>query len=220
MKKIRILTSALEIRNAQMPVTDEFKALKLTYAQAMSFQSKFTSFEELLTEYGISNRLQVGEFYEGYLAVYYWGGHVEVVNMHGQIEKIDPAVASVVWDYRLAENIREGKAWQCVYPMSGGNVGVGAFRYVWTFSDCNFAQDIAWTQRNLNNVVVRNAYPPEVIACYDSINAEQMDEQLKSSIIAALLTDERMVMLSDSEIMVLKHYLGEVYYKAFFCEVE
>lgn len=220
MKKLRIFASALEIRNAEFPVSNEFNAVKLTYDQAMNFSDVASSFSELVAKYGEENILNVGELYEGYVAVYYWTGRVDVVKMSGQIQKIAPAIANTVWDYRLAENIRAGKAWECIYPTREGSICMGVFRYVWTFRNCTFAKDIAWTQSKLRDVRVRNFYSPEAIACYDRINAEAMDAELKGKIIAALLTEERTVVLEDTEDMILKHYLGSEYYNAFFCEVE
>ena len=220
MKKLKISTSALEIRNADFPVSNDFNAVKLTCSQAMSFGDEFHSFSELVAKYGENNVLHVGEFYEGYVAVYYWPGRIDVVNVLGQIRKIAPEIANTVCDYRLAENIRAGKAWECVYPTPDGSFCVGAFRYVWTFKACTFARDIVWVQRAVNDVRVRNTYSPEAVACYARINAEEMDAELKEKLVAALLTDKKIAFLSDAEAMVLKHYLGEGYYNAFFCEVE
>ena len=213
MKKMKIFVSALEIRNAQMPVTDEFKAVKLTYKQAMDFQSKFTSFEELLAEYGASNQLKIGEFYDGYLAV--CGYRFEVVKMYGCIQRIPAHEACGILNYRLAEEIRTGKAWQCVY-IAGEITCQGAFQYVWNFRDCTFGGHI----NQIKNYMAKNpqAYTEEEKNIYASLDAEKADEQLKNKLVSALLTESKIIELSEAENMVLKHYLGE-YYRRFFAEV-
>ena len=212
MKK-KILVSALEIRNAVFPVSTEFKAVKLTYAQAMNFQSKFTSFEELLAEYGVNNQLKVGEFYDGYLAV--CGYRFEVVKMYGCIQRIPAHEACGILNYRLAEEIRTGKAWQCVY-IAGERTCQGAFQYVWNFRDCTFGGHI----NQIKNYMAKNpqAYTEEEKNIYASLDAEKADEQLKNKLVSALLTESKIIELSEAENMVLKHYLGE-YYRRFFAEV-
>lgn len=220
MKKIKIFPSALEIRIAEMPVADEFKAVKLTYDQAMSFQSKFTSFEELLTEYGIANRLQVGEFYEGYLAVYHWSGHVEVVRMNGLIRKIAPTVANGILNYRFAENIRAGLAWECIYLTEDSSICLGCFNYVWTFRDCRFTYEVSRMKEVVGDKILQRSYSSDDINRIVAMEPEVVDEELKTKLVTALLTDEKIVVLSDDEDMVLKHYLGGSYYKSFFSEVK
>lgn len=47
-----------------MPAVKEFKAIKLTYEQAMAFDHKIKNFDELIAYYGADNRLSIGEHYD------------------------------------------------------------------------------------------------------------------------------------------------------------
>ena len=209
MKKFRIFPSRLEIRRATLPLGIEFQAVKLDPKEAMNFTSEgIGKFEDLISRYGACNQLRVGEFYNGYLAVYFWWGHAEVVSMRGQIRHIDPRTVINGPDYRFRENVRKGLAWECVYPLGEGRFGQGTFDYLWTFRDCTFARLITWGQGH--------NWPG-----YEKLDAESVDKSLKDKIVAALQKEEKIVELTDEEDMVLKHYLGECsYYKSFFVEIQ
>ena len=206
MKKLEIKPSALKIRRAQLPAVSEIKAVKLTYAQAMAF-ANIRSFDELITRYGSANQLKAGEIYKGYIAVFYPWGHSDVVYFNGYLQKLSPQEANGCVDYQYAQTIREGRAWVVLYQTSDGHICSGEFFYVWTFRDCRFAEEITRLQREKNLLT--------------AINAEETDKALKDKLVNALLSDTKIVEVSDNEDFVLKYYLGvNSYYKAFFTEVQ
>lgn len=202
MKKLKIFPSHLEFRNAGFPAVTEFKAVKLSYEQAMSFsQQHLRSFDDLVAVYGADKELKSGESYDGYIAVPHWWGYVEVVKMQGVITKIDPAAARGCLNYDFAKVIREGRAWEVLID---GKMP-GPFLAVWTFSDCGFASLITQEQKR---------------GRWQGIDAEEMDEKLKNKLIAALLSNQ-IVELTDEEDDVLRSYLGYYsYYKRFFIEMQ
>jgi len=209
MKKLKIYPASLEIRQATMPEGKEFKAVKISRQEAMDFKSSnFRTFEDLLNKYGANNQLGLGELYNGYAVVFYCWGRMEVVAMRGVIRRVDPKTPISCGNYHLAELVRKGLAWECVYPLGEGRFGEGGFNYFWTFRDCTFANDVISKQEQ--------GWPS-----YEGLNAEAIDKSLKDKIIYALQKDDKVIELTDEEDLVLKHYLGEYsYYKTFFVEVK
>lgn len=209
MKKLEIFPSHLEIREAGLPFGENFCAVKLSPKQAMAFtEVGIRNFADLLERYGANNQLHVGEFYNGYMAAFFWWGHTEVIAMRGQIQRIDPKTPVGCIDYVYERAIRKGLAWECVYPLKDGKLIQGSCKYVWNFRDCTFARHIAWGKDH--------DWP-----AYENLDADAIDKSLKDKLVIALQKEEKVVELTDEEDMVLKHYLGECsYYKNFFVEVE
>ena len=205
MKTLRVFPGALKIRRAQMPYVSEFKAVKLTYEQAMAFEANVSTFDEIIARYGASKQLQAGEFYVGYIAVLYPWGRADVVYLNGCVQKILPSEAAGCLDYNKAKIIREGKGWTAVYPCDGKNYP-GGFDYVWTFNGCRFA------------AVVEDMKKAGSLS--SDIDAEEMDERLKHKLVSAL-NGNKIVELTDEEDLLLKAYLGEKsYYEEFFTEIK
>lgn len=206
MKKLKILNSNLEIRVAQMPVGTEFRAVKLSYEQAMAFDHHVTSFDELIARYGLSSELKSNEHYEGYIAVPYPWGRVDVIHLAGAVQKIDPNAAKYFWDENKANLVREGKCWYVQWQNTDGSTCPGKFNYVWTFNGCHFAKTIIDLQ--------------ETGYLSSDIDAERTDKILKDKLVSALCGN-KIVEVSDNEDLILKAYLGEYsYYMSFFKEVQ
>ena len=205
MKNLKIFSSSLEIRTAQMPVCSEFKAVKLSYEQAMAFDHQITNFDELIARYGAANQLKPNEHYEGYIAVPYPWGKVDVIHIVGAVQKIAPDEARYYLDADKAKLIREGKCWQVRYMTSDGDCP-GRFDYVWTFNGCRFSSTISDLQKK--------GYLPS------DMDADATDKLLKDKLITALCGN-KIVKVSDNEDFILKVYLGKYsYYKSFFSEVQ
>lgn len=207
MKKLKINPSKLAIRRAEIPAEAEIKAVKLTYAQAMAFDSsQVMTFDELLANYGY-NQLRAGEVYNGYIAVLYSWGRADVVYMQGYLEKISPKEADFCFDLNRAKMIREGRGWTVCWQTSDGEICQGEFSYVWTFNGCRFAEEITRLQKG-------GYLSPE-------FNPDTMADMLKGKLISALQTDEKIIDLTDNEDFILRVYLGaHSYYKEFFTEVK
>ena len=209
MKKLRIYPSHLEIRAAEFPLGKDFLAVKLSQKEAMAFTAaNIRTFDDLLARYGANNQLRVGEFYNGYLAVFFWWGHTEVVAMRGQIQRIDSKTVIGGTDYKFAEAVRKGLAWECVYPLGEGRFGQGTFNYFWTFRDCTFARHIVWGKEH-------------GWLGYENLDSETVDKSLKDKIVAALQREEKIVELTNVENAILMNYLGiHSYYESFFVEIK
>ena len=206
MKTLKISSSSLEIRTAQMPVCSEFKAVKLSYEQAMAFENYNASFEELIACHGAASQLKPNEHYEGYIAVPYPWGRVDIVHLSGAVQKINPNEAKYYFDADKAKLVREGKCWCVRCQTSDGGTWSGRFNYVWTFNGCQFSSTILDLQKK--------GYLPS------DMDADATDRLLKDKIISALCGN-KIVEVSNNEDLILKVYLGEYsYYKSFFSEVQ
>ena len=207
MKKLKIYPSALEIRNADLPVVLEIKAVKLTYEQAMTFNEAETyTFAQLLAKYGENQRLQVGEFYDGYVAMTYPWNRAIVAKMLGVLRRVPAEVAKeCIYNSTMAANITKGEAWQVVYPRKDGGFSDGAFKYVWSFNGCIFASLVERIKKNEGKLY--------------GVDAKELDATLKRKLAAALLTEDKVVELTDDEDLVLRAYAPD-YYRHFFAEVD
>lgn len=206
MKKLKVSSSALEIRTAQMPVGTEFNAVKLSYEQAIAFENYNASFEELIACHGAASQLKPNEHYEGYIAVPYPWGRVDIVRLDGAVQRINPNEAKYYLDAAKAKLVLEGKCWCVRYQTSDGRTCSGRFNYVWTFKGCHFAKTIVDLQKK--------GYLPS------DMDANATDKQLKDKLVSALCGN-KIVEVSDNEDFILKVYLGEYsYYKSFFKEVQ
>lgn len=205
MKTLKISSSSLEIRTAQMPVCSEFKAVKLSYEQAMAFDHQITNFDELIAYYGVSSQLKANEHYEGYIAVPYPWGRVDIVHLSGAVQKINPNEAKYYFDADKAKLVREGKCWCVRCQTSDGGTCSGRFNYVWTFNGCQFSSTILDLQKK--------GYLPS------DMDTDATDRLLKNKLISALCGN-KIVEVSNNEDLILKVYLGEYsYYKSFFSAV-
>lgn len=206
MKKLKIYPSALEIRNADLPVVSEVKAVKLTYEQAMTFDEAETyTVEQLVAKYGEAQMLKVGEFYDGYVAMWYPWYKVMVAKMVGMIRRVPvEAAKNCFFNSVMAKNIQNGQAWQVVYPLKRG-ASSGAFKYVWSFNGCCFAKITEHLKRQRGQLA--------------GVDAKKMDATLKEKLVAALLTEDKVVELTDDEDLVLRAYAPD-YYRQFFAVVE
>ena len=196
MKKIRIFLPNFETSPATIPL-GEFKAVKLSREEAATFSgAEVKTFEDLLEKYGANNQLRPGEYYNGYLAVFYWWRHIEVILMRGKIRRLSPVLDEIA---KLSKKIHDLK-WECV-KAEGEQ---GDFNYVWIVNDSCFAKQVLDEQKRGNSD-------------YEALDAAAIDKALKSKIVAALPKEGKTIELTDGENLVLKDYLGE-YYNKFFVE--
>lgn len=206
MKKLKIYPSSLEIRNADLPVVSEIKAVKLTYEQAMAFdETEIYTVEQLEAKYGETQMLKVGEFYDGYVAMWYPWYKVIVAKMLGMIRRVPvEAAKNCLFNSAMAKNIQNGQAWQVVYPLKRG-VSSGAFKYVYGFNGCCFAKITEHLKKHQGKLA--------------GVDVKEMDATLKEKLVAALLTEDKVVELTDDEDLVLRAYAPD-YYRKFFAVVE
>ena len=198
MKKLKVMVSHLEIRDASLVLGQSVQAVKLSLEQAMNFRDRFKSFEEMRDFYGSDKVLKEGEQYDGYIAVRN-SFCAEVVAMNGVLEKRNDAH---LWQSNpdMKTAIEKGFAYFCTYYHEKGRCA-GKFRYVWTFGDCRFDD---WANK-LRKLGYLNGEDPK-----------ELSETLKEKLIKGAINDE-ICELTESEHHVLKTYLG-TYYKDFFIE--
>ena len=109
--------------------------------------------------------------------------------------------AYLCWsDSNMKSAIEQGRVYFCNYRYDSG-LGMGKFRYVWTFGDCRFANTI----RDLRTRPYLSGEDPE-----------KFSESLKQKVINAAIKDEKFE-VTESECLVLKVYLGH-YFDDFFIE--
>lgn len=198
--RIKVFPSALEIRPASTIFGTEFKAVKLSFEQAMAFSSGFYSFDHMLETYGRANILQLGEQYDGYIAVYYSQWQQDVVKIRGVVERFSELEALNLQPSGLRDAALKDAAYKIVYRCQDGKKVCGSALYVWTFGDCRFAELIHALQQQKKISV--------------SIIPDAMEINLKRKLIQSLIADE-VVEISEDENEVLLKYLGKAYYMQF-----
>lgn len=203
MKKIKVFSSALEIRPASTIFGTEFQAVKLSFEQAMAFNSGFHSFEHMLRTYGKSKVLTLGEQYDGYVAVYYNEWQQDVIRLRGAVERFSETEALNMMPSALRDAALKQAAYKIVYHRADGTRVNGSALYVWTFGDCKFAE------------LVHNLQMLGKISL--SIWPDALEVSLKNKLFQALTSGEHVSITEDEE-LVLTSYLGKAYYMQFISE--
>lgn len=123
MRKLRILRDGLAVSNVSAKLGNELKAVKLSFVQALHFKGRFTSFEEMLAQYGEQKRLKENEFYDGYVAIFFGCWCQSVAYLRGTVcKKNTPAQDEY-------ETVIQDKAG--TFP--------GIFANIWTANSCSFS---------------------------------------------------------------------------------
>lgn len=162
-------------------------AIKLTREQAIEFKSGFASFTAMASKYGWKNKLQEGETYEGYLAVYYSAEEQMIVYMSGALYKVSP-------DEEVAEKDLEAQRKQSLWKISSGiDEDEGIFDYVFTLGDYPIAKLVQDLQ----------VYDGLLV----NLNPAEMGESIKKKLIAAL-KEESAAELTDAEALAVKSIFG------------
>lgn len=203
MKKIKVFSSALEIRPASTIFGTEFQAVKLSFEQAMAFNSGFHSFEHMLGTYGKSKVLRLGEQYDGYVAVYYNKWQQDVIRLRGAVVHFSESEILNMMPSALRDAALKNAAYKIVYHRADGTRVNGSALYVWTFGDCKFAE------------LVHNLQMLGKISL--SIWPDALEVSLKNKLFQALTSGEHVSITEDEE-LVLTSYLGKAYYMQFISE--
>lgn len=204
MKKVKFYPSALEIRPASTIFGTEFRAVKLTFEQAMAFNSGFVSFEKMIETYGIANVLHLGEQYDGYVAIYYSSWKQSVIKLRGAVERLTKAEALNMMPSALRDAALNDAAYKIIYRCADGKQVRGAALYVWTFGDCRFSELIHHLQKQGKMSA--------------GLSPDTIEISLKRKILQSLTTNAP-VSVTDEENNVLMNYLGKAYYTQFIAEI-
>lgn len=175
------------MHTASLNLGKKLYAIKLTREQAIDFRSGFASFTAMASKYGWQNKLQEGETYKGYLAVYYSADQQIVVYMSGSLYKVSPDEEVPVEDL---EAQKKQSLWKVV---TGIDEDEGIFDYVFTLGDYPIAklvQDLQVYDGLLTN-----------------LNPATLGESIKKKLIDAL-KEETAAELSDAEALALTGVFG------------
>lgn len=179
MKKFMPIADAFLTHPASLQLGHKLYAIKISAAEAYGFKSGFKNFTSMAHKYGWDNKLQDGEFYEGFLAVYYEPYQQMAVYMEGALYKVTPD-EEVSPEDRNAQ--RQNKLWKVVTGINEDEEG--SFNHVFGLNDFNLAHVIEICQKY--NKLFLNLDPA------------QLSESIKSKLIAALI-NETAAELSDVE---------------------
>lgn len=200
MVKYGIDISALEIGKASLIFEGEPCIVKLSYEQAMTFSRRFTSFEEMLDTYGKKNRLELGEYYDGYVAVYYSCNHQSVVRMCGEMHPSDFNSVMLMFDpVKTKEAAARDELYEVISPM-GYKGRPLVFSLVWTFNDCEFER---WAI-----LLQENQLLPKIVSPYE------IDVSLKRKLTRLLVNNEPLV-CDPIENVVLFSYAPDYFFRFF-----
>lgn len=181
------IADAFHMHAASLNLGKKLYAIKLTREQAIDFRSGFSSFTAMASKYGWQNKLQEGETYKGYLAVYYSADQQIVVYMSGSLYKVSPDEEVPVEDL---EAQKKQSLWKVV---TGIDEDEGIFDYVFTLGDYPIAklvQDLQVYDGLLTN-----------------LNPATLGESIKKKLIDAL-KEETAAELSDAEALALTGVFG------------
>ncbi len=203
MKKIKVNVSSLGFRSSSLVLGKELRVIKLSFEQAMRFKSGYCSFEKMVDCYGWENILNEGEYYKGYVAVYYSSWSQCLVDMDGKLCRYTD-MASCIWaEPHIKEACASGTLWSVIYPLKDGKTCTGVFRYVWNFNDCNYDGWVKHLQKSKH--------------LSEETSPEMLDMTIKTKLVNACIAKVPME-FTDEEIFVVKSYAPD-YYKSFFKEV-
>ena len=197
MKNLKIKKGALRIRQASLVLDTRktLQAVKLNETEAFSpevFSKKFK-------DYPLVKRLEFGEKYEGYIAIWHLG-RPEINFLRGTLEL---QTERAIWNTWINDLVREERYLRVD----------GSLEYVWAFADCS--SEMMDTVKEKLTTALR---------MFADCSSEMMDtvkEKLTTALrMSALTGDDPIARLTDEEDANLKKYLGSSYYKAFFTELE
>ncbi len=176
------------MHSASLDLGRKLHAIKVTPAQAYAFKSGFRDFSSMANKYGLENRLEESEYYEGYLAVYYSADTQMIVYMEGSLYK-------VALDEEVSPEDLEAQCNQTLWKVVTGfdEDEEGTFEYVFTLGDYRLAQLVQDMQTY--DGILR------------SMNPVLLSESIKKKLIEAL-QNETAAELSDAEAVTIEKCFG------------
>ncbi len=189
MKTIKIILQDLAVDKADLRIGHELKALKLSFEQAMSYEKTFSSFEEMCQHYPDANVLQEGEYYHGYLLIFYSARHQQIVYLNGMLNKCTDEEKHHDDDIAIRDAAHNGILYEISHPSHHVK---GHCDNIWSFGKCSYASTVVEMQRHQGLSI--------------NINAKKTEKNLKEKLKAALLNHSFTCELTDEEYTVLMHH--------------
>lgn len=193
MRKLKIIVKNLESAQTSLPYVSELGMVKLTFAEAMTLNETL-SLEQLVTKYGQDRLLKEGEFYDGYLAVPY-RMYMKIIKMRGCVHRIPEDEADNAGYCFMTKAIRDGKAWCVIDP--DGPLREGKFVKVRTFADCSFLETIVKLRAGTDDL--------------QDVNPKALNKSIQDKLMATVLSENKIVELTDDEDKVVHFYFMENY---------
>ena len=127
MRKVKISSPTLALNNTTLVYQSMPQMIKLSFVEAVNFESKFSSFDEMLRNYGYNRKINENDPYTGYCAVYHHAHGQSVLYLTEALQKI---TTSSIKD--ALGNIFSFNHGTAFWLTSG--------RSVYNFRDCQFGQ--------------------------------------------------------------------------------
>jgi hypothetical protein len=198
MKNAKIRLSSLQAETIDLPLGKELVAIKVSPQQVAEFDgSVLKTRDDVLSMYGTDNMLREGEYYKGYLVVYYMDGYVELVMMSGTMVRVSSQYADCVIGF-LSDYIKEGMLWKCTGSKRNNFSAEGYFARVSFVTNLDFYRFVCDAQKNGDDR-------------YLNIDAKAIDVSIKAKLTNALLTEDPNVEFEDVEDMILHECLKDYY---------
>ena len=202
MKNVEIRLSNLPTEVVDLPFGKKLVAIKVSPQQAAEFdRSTLKTCDDVLSMYGTDNMLREGEYYNGYLVVYYVDNYIELVLMCGTMVRVSSQYADCVIGF-LSDYIKERMLWKCIGSKHNNFSAEGYFARVSFVTNLDFYRFVCDAQKSGNDR-------------YLNIDAKAIDVSIKAKLTNALLTEDPNVEFEDVEDMILHECLKD-YYQLYF----
>lgn len=127
MRKVKISSPTLALNNTTLVYQSMPQMIKLSFVEAVNFESKFSSFDEMLRNYGYNRKINENDPYTGYCAVYHRANEQSVLYLTEALQKI--TTSSIKDTHGNIFSFNHGTA----FWLTSG-------RSVYNFRDCQFGQ--------------------------------------------------------------------------------
>ena len=185
-------------REARMDFGKELNIVKISYEEALGFSGKFETPEAMFAHYGHNRRLQPGEHYSGYIAIWYATWLQRSAYMSGTLVKASPYEVNSSESYIRAA-LEEGAYWKLQHEETAEGVPIiGCVRYIDNFQQCRYAEFIR-----------------DEGLCPQGTTPEQMAKQLKEKILNGAI-NKASFEVTDEEFSILQAFHGKITLRKYF----
>ena len=182
----------------------ELSIVKISREEALAFDGRFKTADEMFAHYGYDRRLQSGEHYEGYVAIWYASYMQTAAWMYGSLRKATSRdVACCIQSYILDAQ-KKGAYWvlESEHAADGTPV-VGAVRNFDNFQQCRYAKLIVELQKEGKEWAK------------GITNPEALDRSIKKKILDGAIARAPFE-VTEEEYLLLQYYHGKETLKGFF----
>lgn len=199
MKKLFLIENELQDkREARMDFGRELNIVKISREEALAFAGQFETPEAMFNKYGHNSRLQPGEHYRGYIAIWYTSWLQKAAWMSGSLVKASPCEINSSESYIRAA-LAEGAYWRLQHEETAEGVPIiGCVRYIDNFQQCRYAEHIK-----------------DEGLCPQGTTPEQMAKQLKEKILNGAIK-KAPIEVTEEEFSILQAFHGKMTLRKYF----